>query len=143
MQAASLSGWEHTEGYPVDVVREPLHLAHIRAKGPGHISAAAISPDGRLAAFAGAAAGSLRLFRLSTADVRTCLSAPARAAAPEKPLTDRASPLIHAMQVFAHQQCGLVMIEAPKTPEVRVIRNDRQETIELFCDDLCLPGFAL
>ena len=73
VQAASLSGWEHTEGYPVDVVQEPLHLAHIRAKGPGHISAAAISPDGQLVAFSGAAAGSLRLYRLSRADVRAAL----------------------------------------------------------------------
>ena len=72
-QAASLSGWEHTEGYPVDVVREPLHLAHIRAKGPEHISAAAASPDGQLAAFAGAAAGSLRLYGLSKAEVRALL----------------------------------------------------------------------
>ena len=73
MQAASLSGWEHTEGYPVDVVQEPLHLAHIRAKGPGHICAAAISPDGQLIAFSGAAAGSLRLYRLSRAEVSTAL----------------------------------------------------------------------
>ncbi|CAL5222772.1 g5185 [Coccomyxa viridis] len=67
-QAASLSGWEHTEGYPVDVVQEPLHLAHIRAKGPGHLSAAAISPNGQLIAFSDAAAGSLRLYRLSRAE---------------------------------------------------------------------------
>lgn len=70
-QAARLSGWEHTEGYPVDVVREPLHLAHIRAKGPEHISAAAVSPDGQLIAFAGAAVGSLRLYRLSRMEVRS------------------------------------------------------------------------
>ena len=68
-QAASLSGWEHTEGYPVDVVKEPLHMAHIRAKGPEHIATAAISPDGQLVAFAGAAVGSLRLYRLPMADV--------------------------------------------------------------------------
>ena len=94
MQAASLSGWEHTEGYPVDVVQEPLHVAHIRAKGPGHISAAAISPDGRLAAFAGAAAGSLRLFRLGSADVRTYPCAIECAAAPDGPLTIRHPPAV-------------------------------------------------
>ena len=55
----------------MDVVREPLHLAHIRAKGPEHISAAAISPDGQLVAFAGAAAGSLRLYTLSRVEVRS------------------------------------------------------------------------
>ena len=81
VQAASMSGWEHTEGHPVDVVQEPLHLAHIRAKGPGHISTAAISRDGQLIAFAGAAAGSLRLYRLSRADVRPVLCAPSRASA--------------------------------------------------------------
>ena len=54
----------------MDVVSEPLHLAHIRAKGPEHISAAAVSPDGQLIAFAGAAAGSLRLYRLSRMEVR-------------------------------------------------------------------------
>lgn len=70
-QAASLSGWEHTEGYPVDVVKEPLHMAHIRVKGPEHIATAAVSPNGQLVAFAGAAAGSLRLYRLSRGDVST------------------------------------------------------------------------
>ena len=60
----------------MDVVREPLHLAHIRAKGPEHISAAAVSPDGQLVAIAGAAAGSLRLYRLSRMEVRSSAGTP-------------------------------------------------------------------
>ena len=69
MQATSLSGWEHTEGYPVDVVQEPVHVAHITAKGPEHISTAAISHDGSHMAFAGAAAGSMRMYKLSGGEV--------------------------------------------------------------------------
>lgn len=69
MQATSLSGWEHTEGYPVDVVQEPVHIAHIRAKGPDHISTAAISHDGSHMAFAGPAAGSTRMYKLSVTEV--------------------------------------------------------------------------
>ena len=65
----------------MDVVREPRHLAHIRVKGPGHISAAAASPDGQLVAHAGAAAGSLRLYRLSAVEVRTVLPGLSRTSA--------------------------------------------------------------
>ena len=58
----------------MDVVKEPMHLAHIRAKGSDHICTAAMSADGQLVAFAGAAFGSMRLYRLSRADVRPLLT---------------------------------------------------------------------
>ena len=45
-QASSLSGWQWAEGSPVDVAQEPCHLAHIAAKGPGHIAAIAVSARG-------------------------------------------------------------------------------------------------
>ncbi len=53
----------------MDVGQEPRHLARIAAKGPGHVAAAALSPDGNALAFCEAGPGSLRLFRLSSSPV--------------------------------------------------------------------------
>ncbi|KAK9825655.1 hypothetical protein WJX81_005809 [Elliptochloris bilobata] len=61
-QAASISGWTHEEGSPVDVLRGPRHLARIGLKGPHHVLAAAASPDGALVAASDAAC--VRLYQV-------------------------------------------------------------------------------
>ena len=65
VQAGSLSGWQWAEGSPLDVAREPAHLARIAAQGPGHIAAAALSAAGQHVVFAEAGPDSTRLFRLA------------------------------------------------------------------------------